>query len=664
MRIKSSPCRSITAVDYSDPAVVFWFFGQTPNRRGLLCVTSSPTHNGSPQHHANKDPNNGGREDRILGKKKKNIKADPMGSPAARELMHPLSNCVEVPPLTELQTIILNGGALPIDGIFQYVIKKWRTIKRRDNTNYVGNCRRAIQVNLKQNSQYPLFRRDKLFDDGYWTLCKTLEDSVNTARAFNQDWRKGLIDSDDDADSIFIPREEPADSKANPSPDKAVGAVDESVLETRLQDASPEDNSRESDYNTDEAPDFEKMDPEEERKHPAISELHETICDCINENGGSCHFDMIVHYANKNWSRTKAINTDVKGAVLSALTDSKRIFKRDPKRTGWWMINAERLNNARRENDVGTPLKSRGKGEENSANRAGDARTEEKTNNNNRKKEPEVQEEEDEEGKANSLAGAKRGDPPMTELQILIIEAVDARGGSATFEQIYEYIAPMFDNLRRRDGTKYTSECRRAIQASLSNNPTTRPFFRKEVKKGGILWELAKRSREFLASYRKKKAAGEVTHISEVREEIEDEEDKVEEEEDRIQDEEDIEEDPLQDDEFDSRPQETETTQTQRVSPTHAEVKEEVVVKSEVVPSAVEEEEEEIKDEVESEDETEKSVEADAESIDEGGSPDRHAFGGRVKRAKQVSAAVGSPQTNKRKDVDRAAQELRRKRRR
>jgi hypothetical protein len=93
----------------------------------------------------------------------------------------------------------------------------------------------------------------------------------------------------------------------------------------------------------------------------------------------------------------------------------------------------------------------------------------------------------------------------MTELQILIIEAIDLNGGLATFEEIYDHVSKSFDNLRRRDGTPYTSDCKRAIQASLSNNPITRPFFKKENKKGICSWALAKRSLEFLAEHKKLK---------------------------------------------------------------------------------------------------------------------------------------------------------------
>jgi len=96
----------------------------------------------------------------------------------------------------------------------------------------------------------------------------------------------------------------------------------------------------------------------------------------------------------------------------------------------------------------------------------------------------------------------------MTDLQMLIMEAIDQCGGWANFDQINDHVSKLFDNLKRRDGTPYTSECRRAVQASLSNNPTARPFFKKETRKGVQVFGLAKRSVEFLHEYRKSKAAG------------------------------------------------------------------------------------------------------------------------------------------------------------
>jgi hypothetical protein len=76
----------------------------------------------------------------------------------------------------------------------------------------------------------------------------------------------------------------------------------------------------------------------------------------------------------------------------------------------------------------------------------------------------------------------------------LIIQAIQQSGGAANFDQILEYVQPSFDNLRRRDGSPYTSECRRALLASLSNNPASKPFFKKEKKENVNVWALAKRS--------------------------------------------------------------------------------------------------------------------------------------------------------------------------
>jgi len=94
--------------------------------------------------------------------------------------------------------------------------------------------------------------------------------------------------------------------------------------------------------------------------------------------------------------------------------------------------------------------------------------------------------------------------PPLTELQILIIKAIQQTGGSANFEQILEHVKPSFEKLRRRNGSPYTSECRRALLASLSNNPASKPFFKKEKSGGTNSWSLAKRSLEYLELWEKK----------------------------------------------------------------------------------------------------------------------------------------------------------------
>lgn len=85
----------------------------------------------------------------------------------------------------------------------------------------------------------------------------------------------------------------------------------------------------------------------------------------------------------------------------------------------------------------------------------------------------------------------------LTELQVLIIESIAECGGTATIEQITDGVSQQWGSLRRRDGSKYTADCRRAVQASLANNPSSRPIFRKESRKKGI-WGLARRATEYL----------------------------------------------------------------------------------------------------------------------------------------------------------------------
>eukprot|EP01117_Protostelium_nocturnum_P004581 TRINITY_DN1653_c0_g1_i1.p1 TRINITY_DN1653_c0_g1~~TRINITY_DN1653_c0_g1_i1.p1 ORF type:complete len:623 (+),score=219.26 TRINITY_DN1653_c0_g1_i1:460-2328(+) len=622
MRIKADPCRSLESVDYSHPSVIFWFFGQTPNRHGKI-INSIQLQNlvekSTNNNNSNAGPVNGfQKEEKNLPKKKKVIgKVNQQNEPAIssvfnKDLIHPLTAFSEIPALTDIQMLITEAilsskGSCSFDGICDYVSKRWKHIKRRDGSNYTGDCKRAIQVNLRQIPQYSLFKKDKSHGTGHWTVCTNVEDSLETSKnASNEKHEvrnKSTSNNSDDEDESQNQSEENESKKHN--------------------EGNSEDHKEGSGYNTDEAPDFDKMEVEEQK--PGLTDLQEMICECINDNGGSCHFDMIVHHVSKNWNRVKAVNTDCKGAILAALTDSKRVFKRDSKRTGWWMINNEKLN----------PIKKEDAKSSNRRQRGGKVATIEI------KKEPEVtnavpSEASEEDDSVNS----KRGDPPMTELQILIIESVDKKGGAATFDQIHEYILPMFDNLRRRDGSRYTSECKRAIQASLSNNPTTRPFFKKTMKKNVVFWELATRSKEFLATYHKKKEAGEVTHMSQVREEIED---------DRAAGE-DEEEDPIQDEDDDIIINDSDENSKKPSS---------LAANEEMGGNMEEGDEEEIKDEPSEEDESNQNLPQEEEDEEDDESQNTGRFGrSRDKRSKQVP---------KRKEIEAALlpeKELRRKRRR
>lgn len=392
VRSKSVAWRSLPVIDYNHPSVCFWFFGQVPSNKKNL----ENAKDRSPQENSFSSPE----------KKEK--------------VIHPLSVYPEIPQLTDLQIYMTEAitynaknknKSCNFETIYEYVSKRWRNIKRRDGTSYTTDCRRAIQANLRHNPNHvPLFRRDKE-NEGYWTLCNTLEEAEEASRERSS---KKRIRGDRELREL-----------------KDELSKKEIIDHQTLEDENVDIESEEKNENT------------EDHVEDKLT-IEDLICDCIQENSGSCHLELIVPYIIKN--RQKLLNppeTNYKNLVLQSLlhattSESKKMFKRDIKNIGWWMMNLEQF-----------PEDSAGRNKRNST-------------------EQELEEE-------------KSKDSQMTELQILIIEAIDKNGRMANFDQIYDHVSKSFDSLRRRNGLPYTSECKRAIQASLSNNPATRPFFKIKV---------------------------------------------------------------------------------------------------------------------------------------------------------------------------------------
>lgn len=88
----------------------------------------------------------------------------------------------------------------------------------------------------------------------------------------------------------------------------------------------------------------------------------------------------------------------------------------------------------------------------------------------------------------------------LTELQKMIMRAISLEGGTCGLERIYEYVKPRYDRLKRRDGSSYATNARRAIQASLSNNSSNRPIFQLVGTNTDeeTLWSLTERGQESL----------------------------------------------------------------------------------------------------------------------------------------------------------------------
>jgi hypothetical protein len=66
-----------------------------------------------------------------------------------------------------------------------------------------------------------------------------------------------------------------------------------------------------------------------------IPELDEVVSECIKENGGSCPFDLIMHKVSKHLEGQKP--EKIRNLLLMVLTRPGTHFKRDSKRTGWWI---------------------------------------------------------------------------------------------------------------------------------------------------------------------------------------------------------------------------------------------------------------------------------------------------------------------------------------
>eukprot|EP01128_Nolandella_sp_AFSM9_P009635 TRINITY_DN6264_c0_g1_i1.p1 TRINITY_DN6264_c0_g1~~TRINITY_DN6264_c0_g1_i1.p1 ORF type:complete len:487 (-),score=122.81 TRINITY_DN6264_c0_g1_i1:96-1499(-) len=99
-------------------------------------------------------------------------------------VVHPLAGFAEVPPLTDIQTLITEAILLTAPQstfmrIYEHVNAKWRELNvlRRDGTPYTSDCKRAIRANLRYNpSHISLFQKSS-DSSKFWTLCSSLEEA-------------------------------------------------------------------------------------------------------------------------------------------------------------------------------------------------------------------------------------------------------------------------------------------------------------------------------------------------------------------------------------------------------------------------------------------------------------------------------------------------------
>lgn len=89
----------------------------------------------------------------------------------------------------------------------------------------------------------------------------------------------------------------------------------------------------------------------------------------------------------------------------------------------------------------------------------------------------------------------------LTELQKMIMRAISfEKGRPCPLQKICDYVNPKYENLKRRDGSSYATNAKRAIQASLSNNSSNRPIFQPTngPNEDEMYWTLTERGERHL----------------------------------------------------------------------------------------------------------------------------------------------------------------------
>jgi len=71
----------------------------------------------------------------------------------------------------------------------------------------------------------------------------------------------------------------------------------------------------------------------------------------------------------------------------------------------------------------------------------------------------------------------------LTDLQKQMLRIIKENGGSASHSIITEEVQKLWKKMRKRDGTRYTTECKRAIASTLGNTSSSSPLFEKDLSK-------------------------------------------------------------------------------------------------------------------------------------------------------------------------------------
>eukprot|EP01134_Creolimax_fragrantissima_P005557 CFRG5557T1 len=398
------------------------------------------------------------------------------------EIEKSISQRVNEVQLSIAQCIRANKGVASFNDIVDHVSKRWQSLRKRDGLPYHTRIRHAVEAGLTDNDAHDLFKLETGTDvEGNWTLIS-----------------RGNEDDNSDAGG--------SDSEIRP-------AAERKELTTKESEALMSAAAKNS-----------------------LTDLQALIIEALVLHKGTAHLDQICEHVAEKWGTLKKrdgtpYSVDCRRAVISSLTNSFNdtpLFRRVKEKYHNWVLtthtegfiqhtgidlsdisfahagstpddrkdqeeNQESFSPER--NDGGNTLSAQNS---RSTSRTGDVT-------------PTVDVVESENIRdgtyvwpteitdAGSEVAVRLG---LTSLQILLLRILGAipEGKAMNIEDIYDRVDPLFVYLKRRDGSVYSTDHRRATLSSLTNSPSV-PLFKK-VNRNTQVWMLASGGMEKLALYR------------------------------------------------------------------------------------------------------------------------------------------------------------------
>eukprot|EP00698_Gefionella_okellyi_P024163 TRINITY_DN8447_c0_g1_i1.p1 TRINITY_DN8447_c0_g1~~TRINITY_DN8447_c0_g1_i1.p1 ORF type:complete len:739 (-),score=174.18 TRINITY_DN8447_c0_g1_i1:26-2242(-) len=358
---------------------------------------------------------------------------------------HPLANVVRLSEIEEVITRAMYSHGLPcsIDKIFDFAWKSWGKPRRRTLTD----VRRIVRAALRGSPRHgKLFSGD---DEERFTFCTEI-----------------LADDDKDEDSG-----------------------------EERDDAEPDNDEMDEDADNDDA---------DHVRSEELSPVQKLVADAIEFNNGSASTDEIQQYVAKHWHtlRRGEAGSDPRRAVTACLGHNQTMFRRDSEDNSLWItatVKASLQDDEEEPRGLRTKRRERRRDDDEDDSEVED---DSEPQNRKRKASPVAPKTRRARLKADELDGeddtAVDEEPPVADMQLMIGRAIRSCDGAASFTEIYDYVSKYWGSLVRHDGTQYSVDCKRTVQATLAI-PNTNSLFRKDSRRRNK-YTLTKKAIEQLGS--------------------------------------------------------------------------------------------------------------------------------------------------------------------